>query len=158
MSAISEAHERIRIMTPYFIAEASLVAALNAASLRGVDVQLILPARNNLRYMTWAANAQLWQLLDVRIHSQHGPFNHTKLIVIDDRYALIGSANLDPRSLRLNFEFNLEIYGERFVQDLVQYYEGALKESEPTTLEALEARPLWERLRDALAALFSPYL
>jgi cardiolipin synthase len=147
-------------MTPYFIAEASLVAALNAAALRGVDVQLVLPARNNLKYMTWAANAQLWQLLEfgVRIHSQHGPFNHTKLIVIDDRYALIGSANLDPRSLRLNFEFNLEIYGERSVKDLVQYYECALRESEPTTLEALEARPLWERLRDALAALFSPYL
>jgi cardiolipin synthase len=160
VSAISEAHKQIRIMTPYFIAEASLVAVLNAASLRGVDVELMLPARNNLKYMTWAANSQLWQLLEfgVRIHSQHGPFNHTKLIVIDDRYALIGSANLDPRSLRLNFEFNLEVYGEDCVTNLVQYYEDALKESQPVTLEALEERPLWEKLRDALAALFSPYL
>jgi cardiolipin synthase len=137
-----------------------LVTAINAASLRGVDVQLIFPARNNLKYMTWAANSQLWQLLEfgIRIHSQHGPFNHAKLIVIDDRVALIGSANLDPRSLRLNFEFNLEVYGEDCVKDLLRYYEDAMKESEPITLETLDARPLWEKLRDALAALFSPYL
>jgi cardiolipin synthase len=160
LSAFSEAHKRIRIITPYFIAEPSLVAALNAASLRGVDVQLILPERNNLKYMTWAANSQLWQLLEfgVRVHSQRGPFNHAKLVIIDDRYALIGSANLDPRSLRLNFEFNLEIYGEASVRDLLRYSEDALKESKPITLEALEARPLWEKLRDAIAALFSPYL
>jgi cardiolipin synthase len=136
------------------------VSALNAASLRGVDVQLILPARNNLKYMTWAADSQLWQLLEfgVQVHSQHGPFNHAKLVVIDGRYALIGSANLDPRSLRLNFEFNLEVYGKGSVRELLQYYESALKESELITLEALEARPLWKKLRDALAALFSPYL
>jgi cardiolipin synthase len=160
LSAISEARERVRIMTPYFIAEASLVATLNAASLRGVDVQVILPAHNNLKYMTWAANSQLWQLLEfgVRVYSQHGPFNHAKLIVIDDRYAVIGSANLDPRSLRLNFEFNLEVYGEGCVKDLVRYYEDALRESEPMTLEELEGRSLWVKLRDALAALFSPYL
>jgi cardiolipin synthase len=110
--------------------------------------------------MTWAANSQLWQLLEfgVRVYSQHGPFNHAKLIVIDDRYAVIGSANLDPRSLRLNFEFNLEVYGEGCVKDLVRYYEDALRESEPMTLEELEGRSLWVKLRDALAALFSPYL
>ncbi|MCP5043592.1 MAG: cardiolipin synthase [bacterium] len=160
LGALSQARESVRIMTPYFIAEASLVAALNAAVLRGVRVEMILPARNNLFYMTWAANAQLWQILEfgVRVFEQQGAFSHTKLILIDHDYALIGSSNLDPRSLRLNFEFNLEVCGGAFPRELECHFEQALAQSTEVSLEQLEARPLWMRLRDAFAALFSPYL
>ncbi len=160
LGALSQAQESIRIMTPYFIAEGSLVAALNSAVLRGVRVELILPERNNLTYMSWAARSQLWQILKfgVRIFEQSGAFSHAKLILIDDDYALIGSSNLDPRSLRLNFEFNLEICGGECPRDLVRHFTAALKDSREISLEELDARPLWMRLRDAVAALFSPYL
>lgn len=160
LGVLSQAQESVRIMTPYFIAEASLVAALNAAVLRGVRVELILPKRNNLTYMSWAARSQLWQILEfgVRVFEQSGAFSHTKLILIDDDYVLIGSANLDPRSLRLNFEFNLEVCGGECPRELVRYYSAALQESREISLEELEARPLWVKLRDAVAALFSPYL
>ncbi|MBW2724348.1 MAG: cardiolipin synthase [Deltaproteobacteria bacterium] len=160
LGVLSQAQESVRIMTPYFIAEASLVAAMNAAVLRGVRVELILPKRNNLTYMSWAARSQLWQILEfgVRVFEQSGAFSHTKLILIDDDYALIGSANLDPRSLRLNFEFNLEVYGGDCPRELDRHFSTALQESREISLEELEARPLWVRLRDAVAALFSPYL
>ena len=136
------------------------VAALNAAVLRGVRVELILPERNNLTYMSWAARSQLWQVLEfgVRIFEQPGAFSHAKLILVDDDYALIGSSNLDPRSLRLNFEFNLEVCGGDCPRELVRHFTAALKESREFSREELEARPMWMRLRDAIAALFSPYL
>ncbi len=160
LGALSQARESIRIMTPYFIAEASLVAALNAAALRGVRVELILPRRNNLVYMRWAARSQLWQILEfgVRVFEQAGAFSHSKLVLIDDEYALIGSSNLDPRSLRLNFEFDLEVCGGTCPGELVQHFAAARRESHEISLEELGARPLWMRLRDAFAALFSPYL
>jgi cardiolipin synthase len=160
LGALSQARERIRIMTPYFIAETSLVAALNAAALRGVRVELILPERNNLTYMSWAARSQLWQILEfgVRVFEQSGAFSHTKLILIDEDYALVGSSNLDPRSLRLNFEFNLEICGGECPRELNRHFTAALRDSREISLDDLDARPLWMRLRDAVAALFSPYL
>jgi cardiolipin synthase len=160
LGVLSQAQKSVRIMTPYFIAEPGLVTALNSAVLRGVRVELILPARNNLTYMSWAAHSQLWQVLEfgVRVFEQSGTFSHTKLILIDDDYALIGSANLDPRSLRLNFEFNLEVYGGECPRELVVHYEASLKDSREISLEELEARPLWVKLRDAVASLLSPYL
>lgn len=160
LGALSRAKRRVRIMTPYFIAEAGLVAALNSAALRGVEVEIVLPARNNLIYMSWAADAQLWQILSfgVRVFRQQGAFDHTKLVVIDDGWALIGSSNLDPRSLRLNFEFNLEVLGGAVVEELDRHFEQAREGAAELSEEELAARPLWRRLRDAAAALFSPYL
>ncbi len=160
LGALSRARRRICIMTPYFIAEAGLVAALNSAALRGVQVEMVLPEHNNLIYMNWAANAQLWQILSfgVRVYRQPGAFDHTKLALIDDQYGLIGSSNLDPRSLRLNFEFNLEVCGGEFLGDLAKHYADARAASREITHEELMARPLWVRLRDATASLFSPYL
>ncbi|MCP4037829.1 MAG: cardiolipin synthase, partial [bacterium] len=104
--------------------------------------------------------AQLWQILElgVRVFEQQGAFSHTELILLDHDYALIGSSNLDPRSLRLNFEFNLEVCGGAFPRELECHFEQALAQSTEVSLEQLEARPLWMRLRDAFAALFSPYL
>ncbi|MDP6979569.1 MAG: phospholipase D-like domain-containing protein [Myxococcota bacterium] len=160
LGAISHARHSVRIMTPYFIAEAGLVAALNAAALRGVEVEIVLPEHNNLFYMNWAANAQLWQILafGVRVYRQRGPFNHTKLVLIDDAYALVGSSNLDPRSLRLNFEFNLEVCGGDFIDEASEHYAEARAQAREITLYELRVRPLWVRLRDATASLFSPYL
>jgi len=160
IGAISAARRRVRIMTPYFLPEAPLISALVAAALRGVDVEIVLPRQNNLPYVAWATQALVWQLLmhDIRIYYQPPPFAHTKYLLIDAYYALIGSANLDPRSLRLNFEFNVEIYDPAVAAELGQHFEQTCARSKRTTLAQVDGRSLPVKLRDATAKLFVPYL
>jgi cardiolipin synthase len=83
---------------------------------------------------------------------------HTKLLLIDDSYALIGSANLDPRSLRLNFELDVEIYDAALVSELSLHCETGCRRSDEITLAGVDGRPLPTRLLDGAAWLFSPYL
>jgi cardiolipin synthase len=160
IGVISAARHCVRIMTPYFLPESALIAALVAATLRGVVVEIVLPRENNLPYVAWATQAMLWQLLrhDIRIYFQPPPFAHTKYLLIDSSYALIGSSNLDPRSLRLNFEFNLEIYDAELAAGLGRHFELICARSSATTLAQVDARSLPVRLRDACAKLFTPYL
>ena len=160
MGALGAARDRIRIMTPYFIPDRALLSALNTAALRGVRVEIILPRRTNLPYVSWATRALLWEVLQygIRVYEQPPPFVHSKLLAVDDAYGLVGSANLDPRSLRLNFEFNLEIYDRDVAAELARHFDAVRDRSREITLEALDARPLPAKLRDAAAKLFSPYL
>ncbi|MEZ4483217.1 MAG: cardiolipin synthase [Syntrophotaleaceae bacterium] len=160
LSAIGCVRRRLRIMTPYFIPDRTLVAALNAAALRGVAVDIVLPAKNNLPYVGWASRAYFAELLEhgCRIYYQPPPFVHSKLLLVDDQYALVGSANLDPRSLRLNFEFNLEIFDSSLVASLTEHVDAVCVSAQQVTQEWLDNLPLVGRLRDSFAKLFSPYL
>lgn len=160
VGALNCARKRVCIMTPYFIPDRALVTALCAASLRGVQVEIILPAKNNLPFVDWASQAYLEELLEhkARIYYQPPPFVHTKLLLVDKRYALIGSANLDPRSMRLNFEFNLEVLDPPFVANLTHHFDAIREVSHPVELEALRKMPLPLQLRNAFAKIFSPYL
>lgn len=158
--ALSCAQERVYIMTPYFIPDQSLISSLITAANRGVDVIIILPAINNLPYVKWASHTYLSNLIKygIKIYYQPPPFNHTKYFLVDDFYTLIGSANVDPRSLRLNFEFNMEVYDAKLNQKLTEHFEKIHKSSQLISEEFLEQRPLAHKFRDALAKLFSPYL
>lgn len=158
--AIALARRRIVIVTPYFLPSQELVGALQAAALRGVEVSVILPSVNNLPFIHWATRNMLWQLLrwGVRVYYQPPPFAHTKLFLVDEHYAQIGSANIDPRSLRLNFELAVEVYDERFSARLMAHLESILARSQEIFLADIVSRPLYIRTRDALAWLFSPYL
>jgi len=160
MGALSCARRTVRIMTPYFIPDRSLISALITAAMRGVDIALILPDRNNLPFVHWASRAYLWELLQhgIKVYYQPPPFAHTKLFLVDDVWSLIGSANLDPRSLRLNFELNLEVYDPAGTQELCHYFDAALMMSREESLENVDGRPLPEKIRDSVAKLFSPYL
>jgi len=160
IGALSTAHERVCIMTPYFIPSRELIAALSAAALRGVRVEIILPRKNNLPYVGWAANAFLWEVLQhgVRIYFRPPPFSHSKLFLIDDYYAIIGSANLDPRSLRLNFEFNVEVFDSELGAQLVAHFDAVRAQSHETTREEMDARSLPIKLRDSVCKVFAPYL
>jgi cardiolipin synthase len=160
MGAVSMAREQLLIMTPYFIPPPELSAALQSAALRGVDVTVVLPARSNLRYVDFACRRWLMPLIErgVRVFLQPPPFAHTKLLVMDGSYAQIGSANLDPRSLRLNFEIALEVYDPTTCQWLSRYILEARDRSSVLTAEALATLPAWVRLRDSLCWLLSPYL
>jgi cardiolipin synthase len=160
VGAIGKAQRRVAIMTPYFLPPRELIAPLAAAALQGVDVAVILPAYNNLPYVHRATRHMLWELLqrDVRIYYQPGPFVHSKLFYTDDHYAQIGSANLDPRSLRLNFEMNVEVYDTALVASLSAHFEAVRARSRPITLADVDGRPLATKLVDGAAWLFEPYL
>jgi cardiolipin synthase A/B len=158
--AVSNARRRISVMTPYFLPSRELIAALQNAALRGVEVNILLPAKNNLPYVQWATSKMLWELLErgARVFYQPPPFVHSKLFIVDDHYAQVGSANIDPRSLRLNFELALEIYDDTVAETLVPYFQDRLARSRETSLKEVDARSLSIRARDALVWLFSPYL
>jgi len=160
IGALACAKSQIRIMTPYFIPTRAQLAAINAASLRGVKVEILLPEQNNLPYMGWATNAFLFELLEhnVHIYYQPPPFVHSKLLLIDDEYALIGSANIDPRSLRLNFEFNVEIFDDETVAELGDHFDQSREASRQVSLDEVDKRSLLLRLRDSFCKLFTPYL
>ena len=160
LGAISAADRSVFIMTPYFLPPREMISALNSAALRGVEVTVILPGKNNLPFVHWATRNLLWELLlkGVRIFYQPPPFAHSKLFVADNRYSMIGSANIDPRSLRLNFEIGLEIFDEGFSSRLCRYCEEVKKRSKEVTLEMMDGRPLPAKLRDSFFWLFSPYL
>lgn len=160
LGAIGCASRRLRIMTPYFIPDRTLLAVLNAAALRGVEVDIVLPAKNNLPFVNWASRAYFSELLEhgCRIYYQRPPFVHSKLLLVDDQYALVGSANLDPRSLRLNFEFNLEVFDTALVASLTEHVDSVAADAREVTQEGLDSLPVISRLRDNFAKLFSPYL
>jgi cardiolipin synthase len=125
-----------------------------------VQVTLILPSVLDLPYMRWAADAYLWQLLEhgIRVVRRPAPVVHTKLLIVDDRWILLGSANLDRRSFRLNFEFNVEVYDAALAAQLCTWLDDLIRDLVPVTLESVDARPVWRRLRDGTAKLFSPHL
>jgi cardiolipin synthase A/B len=160
VGAIGLARRRVAIMTPYFIPPRELIGALQAAALRGVDVSILLPGRNNLFFMHRATRHLLWELLQrgVRVFYQPAPFVHSKFLLVDDDYAQIGSANLDPRSLRLNFELTLEVYDPSLVARLDEHYAAARAGSEEVHLADVDARPVPTRMLDGFCWLFSPYL
>lgn len=160
VGAAAVARERIFIMTPYFLPSRDLIGALQAAALRGVDVRILLPSKNNLPYVKWASDNMLWALLQegVRIFYQPAPFVHSKLFLMDDYYAIVGSANIDPRSLRLNFEMVLEVYDCGLNSKLAGRFDRSLSRSREIALAEIDGRPLPVKVRDSVCWLFTPYL
>ena len=160
LGALACARSSVRLVTPYFLPDPGLISALNTAALRGVAVDIVLPRRSNLRLVQWASAALLWQVLEhgCRVWRTPPPFDHTKLLLVDGAWALLGSANWDPRSLRLNFEFDLECYDRGLAAALEGVVQGKLKQAQPVTLADVDGRRLPVRLRDGAARLLSPYL
>ena len=160
VGAVSAARHTVAIMTPYFIPPRELVGALQAAALRGVEVIIILPAKNNLPFVFWASRNMLWEVLQhgVRVFLQPPPFVHSKLFVVDGHYAQVGSANIDPRSFRLNFELVVEVFDREFAGKLDRHFETVRERSHKVTLAEVDGRSLPARIRDGLAWLLTPYL
>jgi cardiolipin synthase A/B len=159
-AALAEAREQVTVMTPYFLPDDALITALNGAALRGVQVDILLPERNNLRLVQWASQALYWQLLDrgCRIWLTPPPFDHTKLLLVDRQWMLVGSANWDPRSLRLNFEFMLECLEPELGERLGEWVDTRRVTARPVTLAEATGRALAVQLRDGAARLLTPYL
>lgn len=160
LAALGEAQTSIKILTPYFLPDNALVTALNLAALRGVRVDIILPEKNNLPFVHWASRALWWQVLERGCHLwlTPPPFDHSKLMIVDGHWVSFGSANWDARSLRLNFELNVEAYGSEFAQQMETLFEKKIRTAREVTLAEADERSLPAKLRDAFARLFAPYL
>ena len=160
LGAIACARSSVHVVTPYFLPDASLIAALNVTALRGVQVNLVLPAENDPALVQWASAGLLRQVLErgCRVWLAPPPFDHTKLMLVDKLWTLLGSANWDPRSLRLNFEFNVECYDRELATALTDLVQSKMRNSRPLNLEDLDGRSLSIKLRDGVAGLLSPFL
>ena len=160
MGAFSVAEKHIRIMTPYLLPDRELVSALVTAARRGVIVDIVVPAQNNLVLVDMAMTAQFDQLLKdgCRIWRAKGAFNHSKLMSVDDVWAYVGSSNLDPRSLRLNFEIDLEVYDAKTAAGLSKRIDQYVATGTSVKLAELKKRPFSRRLLERIVWLGSPYL
>lgn len=159
-AVIATARDSVWIETPYFLPSRELITAIQIAALRGAEVNILVPENNNLPFVDWASRNLLWELLllGVKVYYQPGAFVHSKLLIVDNHYAQIGSANLDARSLRLNFEVVVEIIDETFAMEQVSDLEKKRDQARQITLDELDKRRFFTRLRDGIAWLASPYL
>ncbi len=160
LGALSVARRSVRIVTPYFLPDPAVMSALVVAAMRGVQIDIILPERSNLPFVTWASRAIWPELLQhgCRIWLTPPPFDHSKLLLVDGGWMLLGSANWDARSLRLNFEFNVECYDSELAARMERWFEEKLAAAHRVTREEIAARSLPARLRDDVARLLTPYL
>jgi len=156
LHAISCAQKSIRIVTPYFLPPDPLTTSLGLAAWRGVTVDVVLPERSNHAVLDWARRVPLHALIEAgcRIWLTDGPFDHSKLMMVDESWALIGSANWDTRSFRLNFELNVELHDA----ELARRLSGLARTTRRLTLAELEGDSLPIRLRNSAARLLQPYL
>ncbi len=158
LQAVACARDSIAVMTPYFLPDERLTTALALASMRGVSVDVVIPERSDHRFVDWATRANVGPLLDegVRIWRCPPPFRHSKLMVVDGKWCLVGSCNWDIRSFRLNFELCLEVIDEglagRLAALMVANHGAALTQAD------LDRRSLPVRLRDHAVRLMLPYL
>ncbi len=160
IGAFSVARKSIRLMSPYFLPDRELISALTTAARRGVEIDIVVPAVNNLFLVDRAMTAQFDQVLKhyCRVWRKEGPFDHSKLLSIDGVWAYVGSSNLDARSLRLNFEIDLEVLDTAFAGEIETRIGSAITSAVPVTLDSLRARPFLIRLFDRVLWLGSPYL
>lgn len=158
--ALAAASRSVKIMTPYFLPDREIISALNTCNLRGVQVDVVLPRDNNLKMVAWASMAQMWQILEwgCRVWFTPPPFDHSKIMVVDGLFSLVGSSNWDSRSLRLNFELGLECYDLELARQLEERIEERLVGAHRLTLKEVDGRPAVVKLRDGLMRLAAPYL
>jgi cardiolipin synthase len=160
LGALSVAQHHVRIQSPYFLPDLVLIAALSTCARRGIIVDIVVPGANNLKLVNAAMMAQLDQLIltGCRVWQAQGNFDHSKLCTVDGGWSYVGSSNIDPRSLRLNFELDLEVYDRGFAAGLETQIDTVIAQAERITIRTLRRQPFLLRLRNKVAWLASPYL
>jgi cardiolipin synthase len=160
LGAIACAERRLVIVTPYFLPDAGIDNALQVAAGRGVEVDIVLPERGNLKLVQWASRAVWRYVLEggCRIWLTPPPFDHTKLMLMDDEWSMVGSANWDPRSLRLNFELNVECHDRDLNRRLSEIVEVKRAAARPATIAEEAALGMPKRLLYGATRLLTPYL
>jgi cardiolipin synthase len=159
-AAITGARERVWVTTPYFVPDEPMLAALTGAALRGVDVRVLVPRKSDLRIVTAAARSYYEELLaaGVRIHEYLPRVLHAKTLVVDENFAAIGTANLDNRSFRLNYEVSAVILDAATNATLASAFADDLARSREVDAGGLARKSLGTRLFEGGARLLSPLL
>ncbi|MEJ1975352.1 MAG: cardiolipin synthase [Acetobacteraceae bacterium] len=158
LQAIACARESVSLMTPYFLPDERLITALSLAAIRGVAVDIVIPAKSDHRLLDWATRPNIEPILadGCRVWLGPPPFRHSKTMVVDGEWCLIGSSNWDMRSLRLNFELCMEVYDQTLAAALTALM--VRNRGVALTRRDIAARRLPVRLRDAGVRLLLPYL
>ena len=157
---IVAAEQRIWIASPYFVPDRGIIAALQLAALRGVDVRILIPDEPDgpmVAMANWSFTQELLAV-GVKVFRYQGGFMHQKVLLMDDQLAGVGTANFDNRSFRLNFEITLLVYDVFFARDVEAMLERDFGRSRQVSLEEFDQKPAWFTLGMATARLFAPVL
>jgi cardiolipin synthase len=157
---ILTAKRYVYIQTPYFIPDESLLDALKIACFSGLDVRIMIPNKPDHPFVYWATYSNIGELLKIgaKVYIYDNGFLHCKTIVSDDKIASVGTANIDVRSFRLNFEVNAFLYSNSEVKQLTDLFHEDMKQSRELTLEEYEQRSLKIRFKESISRLLSPIL
>jgi cardiolipin synthase len=157
---VNWARKELLVITPYFVPSPDILQSFKSAAARGVDVRLLLPEENNHIYTGLASKALYEELLEsgVRIFERNPPFMHAKALMADGKVALVGSANLDMRSLRLNYESNVLVFDEDFIRKLKKIIHADFADSSEITAREWRRRKLWRKLSENICYLMMPVL
>ncbi|QDI92267.1 cardiolipin synthase [Salicibibacter halophilus] len=157
---ITSARESVYIQTPYFIPDASLLDALRIAALAGKDVRIMIPNKPDHPFVYWATYSHMGELLNsgARFYIYDAGFIHSKMLVVDRSVGTIGTANIDVRSFRLNFEVNVFMYDEQLGEKMATIFEADQAFSSEMTPQRYQERGHWVRFKESIARLLSPIL
>jgi cardiolipin synthase len=159
-AAILAARKRLWIASPYFVPDSGLLDALRLARLRGVEVRLLCLLRPDHRLSFYASRYYWADMLDwgAQVFQYSRGMMHSKVLIVDDDWAMVGSANLDNRSLHLNFEAGCLLYSADLVAELARQFQRDLETSIPLDNWTFANRPFFVRLLENACRLFSPVL
>lgn len=159
-AAIAEARQRVLLTTPYFVPDESILSALTTAALRGAQVKLLVPKKGNSRLVSAASRSYFEDLVRVGVRVfEYGPaMLHAKTLVVDDEIAVVGTANMDNRSFRLNFEVMAALYDRSAAALLAERFDENLRHAAEYSMRRAKRTPWLERISQATARLLSPIL
>ena len=159
-AAIATATRYVYISTPYFLPNESIMTAMKTAALAGVTVRILMPEKNDSWIVGRSSRSYVKELLEagVEVYFYIKGFTHSKLMIVDDIFASVGTANMDIRSFNQDFEANALIYDSQLAQQLRMDYEDDLTQSKRMTLDEWDRRSRWEKAQESVARIFSPLL
>ena len=158
--AIATAKSELFLTSPYFIPNESILTAIKASALSGVDVRILLPAKSDSHMTYWATMSYISELLasGVKVYLYEKGFTHSKVMMVDRSFSSVGTANIDIRSFDQNFEINALIYNEEITLELRNRFMLDLKQSKLLTLKEWQTRPRHYHWKESLARIFTPLL
>lgn len=160
LQMIATAKKYIYIQTPYFIPDQSLLDALRNAALSGIDVRIMIPNKPDHPFVYWATYSYIGDVIKagVKAYIYDNGFLHAKMIVVDDKINSVGTANIDVRSFKLNFEVNAFIYDVNISEKLAKSFRDDMEVSSELTMEKYNNRSKLIRFKESISRLLSPIL
>jgi len=158
LAAINSAEKRLWIATPYFVPDIQILSALQLAALRGVDVRILIPEKQDSKLVYFSSFSYLEDLEGTKIQTYRytDGFMHQKVVLVDDDFASVGSANFDNRSFRLNFEITMAVKDEKFASEVATMLENDFSKSQLVTVKDLREKPFVFRLASRISRLLAP--